>query len=328
MKENSKQPQKTIDLPAPPSSWMELTENQLREVHRLMKSCASVPDFKLQVLMILNRLRMSSRGFEEDEEKGGGLRYLFRRIGWWNRWFGPLIGLSSWEVCFWADRYLKFLDEPMQLLALPFEHIRIGLHRYKAPDPQMVNLTYEQYGNAQRYLVAYWDARRSLAESDHTPLRQQLNLMREAEQSRAGFLAHLFTPPSLRLLDQRHQATRFSPQRVYHYDADRAERLIPRFRRLCRRDPILFDMCSQFFQSCQLRYKEDFPFLFKEYGGGDDRSALVMEIDTVNAVQKYAGYTTQQEVYDSNSVFIFGFLNNMAHEAKQIEEMNAKMKMK
>ena len=51
-------------------------------------------------------------------------------------------------------------------------------------------------------------------------------------------------------------------------------------------------------------------------------------IGTINAVQKYAGFNSPQTVYDQNSVFIFKFLDSMAEEAKQIEDMNRKMKTK
>lgn len=319
----------TLDLPAPPSGWMELSHEQLRAVHRLMHSARSVADLKLRVFLMLCGLRAFKRGYhdvEPGEGKGGGVVYHFRRSGWWNRLFGGVAAMASWEVCFWIDRYMGFLDEPLKLLRLPFEYVRIGFRKYKAPDAQMVNLTYEQYGNAQRYLIGCWDAKRALTEDQEMKASERGKLFKEMMRCRAGFLAHLFTPPSLRLLDQRHQSTRFSPQAVYHYDADRAERLIPKFMQADAKDDTLFDICCQFFQSCQIRYKEDFPFLFKDYDGGSDRSALVMEIDTVNAVQKYAGYTSQQEVYDSNSVFIFGFLNNMAHEAKELEKLNQKTK--
>lgn len=324
---SSKSVHRCVDLPAPPSDWNSLSYPQLLCIHRLMKKSYSIPDMKLRVLMMLCGLTTFKRGFH-DEEEGGGVSYHFRRTGWWHRLFGPVFSMASWEVCYWIDRYLGFLDEPLRLLSLPFRHVRVGWRKYKAPDAQMVNLTYEQYGNAQRYLIGCWEAKRILAENEELKESERIKLYEEVMRCRAGFLSHLFTPPSFRLLDQRHQATRFSPQVVYHYDAERAEHMIPRFMRMDRKDDTLFDICSQFFQSCQARYKEDFPFLFKEYGGSEDRSALVMEVDTVNAVLKYAGYTSQQEVYDSNSVFIFGFLNNMAHEAKQIEEMNAKMKHK
>ncbi len=321
MKRNS------IDLPAPPSSWDALSARQLRAVHHIMRSARSVADLKLRVLLMLCGLRAFKRGYhdvEPGEGKGGGVVYHFRLGGWWGRVTGRVVSMASWEICFWIDRYMSFLDEPMKLLSLPFDYVRIGGRKYKAPDAQMVNLTYEQYGNAQRYLIACWDSSRALAEEKGMKRSERGKLYEELMRCRAGFLAHLFTPPSFRLLDQRHQATRISPQVVYHYDAERAERLIPKFMRMDVKDDTLFDICCQFFQSCQLRYKEDFPHLFKEYGGSDDRSALVMEVDTVNAVQKYAGYTSQQEVYDSNSVFIFGFLNSMAHEAKELEKLKTK----
>lgn len=323
MKKNLPQ-RRTLNLPAPPQGWNELTERQLLSIHKLLSSGISEVEYKLSVFLMLMGLKILKRAEKKDD---GSFRYLFRRKGvraWLKR---EQLGMESWEVSYWIDKYLKFLDEPFQLLKLPFEYIRRKGRKYKAPDPLMTNLTYEQYGNAQRYLVSYWELSRmidSLRKNGATG-----EAIRQAEmqalESRAGFLAHMYVPASLRLLDQRHQGTRFSPRWVYNYDSDEAERQIKRFRTAPR---WMFDVTYQLFQSSQQSYKKDFKFLFKEYEDGEGKSALVMEIDTINAVQKYAGYSNQQEVYDTNSVFIFGILNNMAHEAKEIEDMNAKMKLR
>ena len=50
------------------------------------------------------------------------------------------------------------------------------------------------------------------------------------------------------------------------------------------------------------------------------------EVDTINAVMKYQGYTDPQQVYDANLPIVFGTLNTMTKEAKEIEKMNQKLK--
>lgn len=314
-----------VNFPAPPSRWDDLTEKQLRTVHELMESGLTMTEYKLRVFLLLMGLEIVKRADKKDD---GSFVYHFRRSGWLHRFDRKHFGMEAWEVDYWMEKYLKFLDEPFHLTQLPFTHVRIGATRYKAPDPLMVNLTYEQYGNAQRCLIAYWEASR-MAESlkkNGASLEAVRRVEDDALQARAGFLAHLYTAPGWQLLDQRNQMTRIRLKRVYNYCSVTAEERVEAFKAAPK---WLFAATYQLFQSCQAIYKRDFPFLFKEYSDtADGKSALVMEVGTINAVQKYAGFTDPQSVYDQNSVFIFKFLDSMAEEAKQIEDMNRKMKMK
>lgn len=316
---------KRIDLPAPPSNWNDLSAEQLRGVHRLMNSGLTVTEYKLRVFLLLMGLKVLKRADKKDD---GSFVYKFRRKGWKYLFRGEELSMEAWEVDYWINRFLGFLDKPFDLLVLPFDHWTLRGRRYKAPDPQMVNLTYEQYSNAQRYLVDYWEAGK-VAESllkNGATRRAVRHARRQALEARAGFLAHLYTAPRTRLLDQSHQMTRVSMNRVYVYSSEEAERNKKHFHGAPQ---YLFDVTYQLFQSSQQHYKEDFPFLFKEYQDGSGKSALVMEVETINAVMKYAGgYSDQQAVYDSNAVFIFGFLNSMAHEADEIEKMNRSVKRK
>ena len=197
-----------------------------------------------------------------------------------------------------------------------------------APQMLMANVTYEQYSNMQKYLMSYWELSK-IAESmlknggtRHAVKQIQKNIL----DARAGFLSHAYIGRSLRLLDQSHDMTRLSPQWVYTYDSDSAERNKKYFKPA---PDYLFDITYQHFQSCQSFYKREYKFLFKEYQDEQDKSAFIMEAETINAVMKYAGgYNKQQEVYDSNTVFIFGFLNSMAHEADEIDKMNKKISKK
>lgn len=324
MEKKAIQKRKAVNFPAPPSDWNMLSEQQLRTIHELMESGIGVSEYKLKVFLMLMGLRIVKRA---DKKEDGSFVYHFRRTGWKSRFSREEFGMEAWEVDYWIEKYLKFLDEPFRLIQLPFWYVRIGMTRYKAPDPLMVNLTYEQYGNAQRCLIAYWETSRmveSLKKNGAT-LEAVKHAQEEALQARAGFLAHMYVEPGWQLLDQRNQMTRISIKRVYNYCSVAAEERVEDFKSA---PSWLFAVTYQLFQSCQAQYKKDFPFLFKEYSDTDGKSALVMEVGTINAVQKYAGFTNAQSVYDQNSMFIFKFLDSMAEEAKQIEEMNRKMKMK
>jgi hypothetical protein len=75
-------------------------------------------------------------------------------------------------------------------------------------------------------------------------------------------------------------------------------------------------------------YPSVFPLLF---GGGKSdplHTALTGETDTINAVMKYQGYSSPEQVYNTELPIILGTLNTMSKEAKEIEKMNAKIKRK
>lgn len=313
----------TENFPAPPSDWTSLTKDQLTYIHHLLEKGISLPEYKLRIFLYLMGLRIVKRA---DKKEDGSFIYHFKKRGWSSYFSRKEYGMEAWEVDYWIEQYLKFLDEPFHLWQLPFEYIKVGRIYYKAPEAMMVNLTYEQYGNAQRCLIAYWETSKMVEslKKNGTTRAAVRHAQDEALRARAGFMAHLYTAPSLRLLDQRGQMTRVSLDKVYTYCSVEAEKHIKRF---MRAPSWLFAVSYQLFQTCQALYKKDFPFLFKEYKDNEDKSALVMEIGTINAVQKYAGFTDPQSVYDQNSMFIFKFLDSMAEEAKQIEDMNRKMKL-
>lgn len=317
--------QKSIDLPAPPKDWPELNKHQLFEIHRLLNSGLTLPEYKLKVFLMLMDLKVLKRAEKKDD---GSFIYKFRRKGlraWLRR---EELSMEAWEVDHWIEKFLGFLNEPFTMPSLPFEHIRVRGRKFMAPQILMANITYEQYGNMQKYLMSYWQLSK-VAESmlkNGATRKAVKQMQKQVLDARAGFLSHAYIGRTFRLLDQSHEMTRLRPTWVYAYDSEAAERC----KRLFIPAPdYLFDITYQHFQSCQSFYKREYKFLFKEYQDESDKSAFIMEAETINAVMKYAGgYNRQQEVYDSNTVFIFGFLNSMAHEADEIDKMNKKIKAK
>ena len=318
----SDQKKKSVNLEEPLSSWEALNGRQLKAIYRMLTRGYSMTEFKLRVFLLLTGLRIRKRAQREED---GTFTYFFRRKGWIARIRNERLRMVSWELSYWIDKYMKFLDTPVHIVQLPFAYKWVAGRRYKAPEYRMTDVTYEQYGNAQRYLAAYWDCQ-ALCESmlKNGASRKAIHRARSQElDARAGFLAHLYISPSFQLTDSRHHGTRLSLQRVYHYDSERAERNKRRFRMASK---YLFDLTVWYFQSCLQEYSEDFPHLFKSHGGPDGKNAIVMEVGTVNAVQKYAGYTVQQDVYDTNAIFVFDILNSMQHEAEEIDKLNRKTK--
>ena len=91
----------------------------------------------------------------------------------------------------------------------------------------------------------------------------------------------------------------------------------------------LFPILYQLFQSSLLQYQTMFPHVFSSSGGkGSADNPIVSELGTLNAVMKYQGYTTQQEVYDTNALFVFKIIDSMTREAKEMEKASKRASRK
>lgn len=312
---------KTINLPEPPSSWDELSDEQMRSVFKLQqKKNISVAEYKLKVFLHLMGLKVLKRADKKDD---GSFVYHFRRKG-----LRPLLrreelSMEAWEADYWIKQYLEFLDHPNTLLRLPFETWERRGKRFKAPGMLMLDVTYEQYSNAQNYLTAYVQ-QTQLMESmlnNGSTLSAVKRIQEDIINARAGFLSHLLVAPQWQLTESDAHSTRLNLHRTYRYSNSKAER----YKRSFRTAPdYLFWVMVQFFYGCMNHFHEELPDLFKDGGKDDDRTMWMMEVDTINAIQKYQGYSVQQDVYDSEAVFVFGILNNMIQEAKEIEKINKK----
>lgn len=323
---------KSIKLPPLPSAWNRLTAREMEKVHALemkrMKD-ASVMGveharhiFRLNCFMLFLGLKAVRLTVEDGS---GETVYLFRRKG-------PLhlferIPMRAWQIQQWIESGLGFLDDPYRRTVCPYTFIRLYGRRFKAPSDLMTSLTHQQYTVAQNMLTVYWQAE-GVADTlvktggSRHALREQLRRMRDAQ---CRFLSTLFTPSSLEVEVRAESSVRRVRRRVWAFDMAQVEGNAWRFRRVARR---MFPVMLQFFQSVQRHYSRIFPDLFTSAGGGRNRDYLLMEVETMNAVMKYAGFTGYQDIYDSNAVFILGVLNSMSKEAKDIKMMNEKMRRK
>ena len=146
----------------------------------------------------------------------------------------------------------------------------------------------------------------------------------------AQFLAYILVPEQQ---DGAPLADRFGCRHKYRYDADRAEQTVVFWRSLLDGPDapanVLYALCFQTYQTALHYYEKVFPLLFHGSGKEDPlHDALTGEVDTINCVMKYQGYTDPQQVYDANLPIILSVLNTMTKEAKEIEKMNAKIKRK
>lgn len=312
---------KTINLPEPPSSWDDLNDKQMRFVFNLQKKGnISMAAYKLKTFLHLMDLKVLKRAEKKDD---GSFIYHFRRKGLITFLRREVLSMEAWEADYWIRQYLGFLEHPNTLLRLPFETWKRKGKHYKAPSMLMLDVTYEQYSNAQNYLTAYTQ-QTQLMESllnNGSTLASVKYIQQEIINARAGFLSHLLVAPQWQLTESDVHSTRLNLHRTYRYSNSKAERNKRNFRTA---PDYLFWVMVQFFYGCMNHFHEELPDLFKEGGKDDGRAMWMMEVDTINAIQKYQGYNAQQDVYDSEAVFIFGILNNMIQEAKEIEKINKK----
>lgn len=322
---------KRIDLDFP-HSWDELTGKQMEVIYQMKQQTAErvtgskdpeklVNEFKLRVFLYLANLKVRKRAYKKDD---GTFIYVVRRKGW--RHLFEEIPMESWQVAQWITDLLSFLEEPTGRLEAPYDYFRIGLKQWKAPDTQLTSLTFEQYNHAQQYLMAYWDTRQAAEEmlKDGGTRKGVKHLFKESEQYKAMFLATLILPP-VRQTEHVDENGTYKVNRVaYIYHSSYGEKNWKKF--TGKRWSYVFEVMVQFMQSCLEEYRNKFPDLFTTHKGGEDKDFIVIEADKMNAIKKHGGFPNYQDIYNSNAFFIFGELNNMCQEAKQIEEMNRKIK--
>ena len=210
----------------------------------------------------------------------------------------------------------------------PDSRLWLGRH-FALPQVACMNISWQQYRALQNIVPGIFDSEAS-------------DIQRVELQSQ--FLAHMLVPRSLSLLNNSNNTIKVMPHYEYVYNADRAEALVGYWRRAFRKENarigrrysnicqygvnVLFHICFQAFQTALVYYNNIYPDLFSHKQGGAYRDALAGEASTINSIMKYASYTDQQSVYDSNLPFVLDILNTMVKEAKEIEKMNAKIKRK
>lgn len=197
-------------------------------------------------------------------------------------------------------------------MVLTEEAVEVAGVTFALPQGACSNITWHQYRSLQAIAPQLW---------------QDGLTDEQARSLQAQFLAYILVPAPATA----DTGDRFHTKPSFRYDAERAEASVAFWEeQLNGADaPALFHICFQVWQTAVANfYPSVFPLLF---GGGKSdplHTALTGETDTINAVMKYQGYSSPEQVYNTELPIILGTLNTMSKEAKEIEKMNAKIKRK
>lgn len=218
-------------------------------------------------------------------------------------------------------------------MELPEETVTIDGITFALPQVGCSNLTWHQYRSLQAIAAQLFQE----GVSDELALQLQ-----------AQFMAYILVPgnrrevPSAKIqvpngkpgtweMKPENSNDPFAPEYDFKYVAERAEQTFQFWQRQLEHGTPLFHICFQVWQTAVVNYYPTvFPLLFGGSGRSSDplHTALTGEVGTINAVMKYQGYSSPQEIYDTNLPIILGVLNNMTKEAREIEKMNSKIKRK
>jgi hypothetical protein len=197
-------------------------------------------------------------------------------------------------------------------MVLQEETVEVAGVTFALPQGACSNITWHQYRSLQAIAPQLWQD--GLTDD-------------EARSLHAQFLAYILVPAP----PTEETSDRFHTKPSFRYDAERAEASVQFWNSQLStlNSQLLFHICFQVWQTAVANfYPSVFPLLF---GGGKSdplHTALTGETDTINAVMKYQGYSSPEQVYNTELPIILGTLNTMSKEAKEIEKMNAKIKRK
>jgi len=324
-----------MSLPQLPSSWSELSWKQLVDIWNIIEHHADHTARGITVYSYLTgaKIQYVDRYLTPDLNPNAlcitynGTTSLVTAADFYLYLFGVPVKTENKsqaeELQLPTSGVLSWLDEPYTLVQLPQEYYKLGRHKLKLPEPLFTSLTYQQYGNMQKILQAYWNLAKQLTAPvpDASPSG---DLLREMAKLRAQFMSHALCSRTLRIIKRDADSMSISPKFVYTYSVERAEKNIHLF---YKAPNYLFNILQQYFSSCLEYYRKEMPELFSRSGQISSKSPLLAEIDTVNAIMKWkSAYPTQQDVYDANAIFIFGDLKDMTKEAREIERANARIK--
>ena len=192
-------------------------------------------------------------------------------------------------------------------MVLTEETVEVAGVTFALPQGACSNITWHQYRSLQAIAPQLWQD--GLTDDETRSLRAQ-------------FLAYILVPAPATA----DTGDRFHTKPSFRYDAERAEASVAFWENQLRgKDaPVLFHICFQVWQTAVANfYPSVFPLLF---GGGKSdplHTALTGETDTINAVMKYQGYSSPEQVYNTELPIILGTLNTMSKEAKEIEKIKS-----
>ena len=326
-----------------PQAWSELTWQQLCDLWTVkMRYGGNADVSRAAALLVLLGLDVPSQAPTTDAATGEAVYKVFGRDGsiyhitprelsqlalgalrWFDFPYGdpgePAVKDDKGKVIKEARAAVRgYVGKLDDALSLPIETIKVGCRHFALPQVACNNITWQQYRELQALAPQLF--------AEGTSEEDALELQ-------ARFLAHALVPRSLALLETTGGTIRIRPHFGYSYNPLRGEAMVvfwkKRLKEQSSQNATLFHIVFQTYQTALSYYAAAYPLLFNDDGRKTKvHDALSGEVSTINTVMKYAGYSEQQQVYDSNLPFVLDILNTMAKEAKEIEKMNAKIKKK
>ena len=200
----------------------------------------------------------------------------------------------------------KHTDEQLRQQIL---HSSLFTLHFALPERACTNVTWHQYRALQSITQQLFQE--GIADDAATELQAQ-------------FLAYILLPeqPAQTATD------RFARRHTFRYDADRAEQTVPFWRSLLTGPDtpaaVLYALCFQTYHTALRYYEKVFPLLYQSSGKTDPlHDALTGEVDTINCVMKYQGYSSPEQVYNTELPIVLSVLNTITKEAKEIEKIKS-----
>ena len=358
---------RTINLPQPPSSWMALSKEQLIHIQSIPSDMPEI-QYKMIVFLYLAGMELCKKSYfpepnssdcvdaplpDKDaplKEREERLDAMIARLDWMedimNGTADMTIVLRNLKAVGTEDEYLqidslrffdvvrhctKFLDEPFGLLDNKLGIVTVGEHKYKCPDPLIMNLTYEQYQNASFAISAYLEAAKQLKDCKLNSPKAKA-IVEQYKDAQARFLSQVLTlmkPQSFE--DEVVSPVLHSSKKVKRtylapsYVAAEAAQFVDEMRKA---PEWLFPILFQQFQSSLMEYKKKFPKVFTDKKNGTASDPLLATAGTLNTLMKEQGYYDQQAVLNANAIFNLKILDDLTRRAEEIEKMNKELKIK
>lgn len=233
--------------------------------------------------------------------------------------------LRDWELLSFVDGQMKWMDSFTDLLIFPyprygwpiitlrwvFNYLPLPwLHVVRGPAELLQDFSWHDYRMCQQWLDLYVETNSYVASLQGE--QPTADILQQLKQSREQFLTALFRSRSYLdiVLD-----TLFDRQRP--------------LRRLRRMPDVRFQLCLIFWQSMMHYYKGKFPRCFKEGGGRSQRDQTPLDLYTRSTatLQKYIK-KTEAEINAQPFYVILQHLEDMAHEAEEMERISRRNKSK
>jgi len=349
---------KTVNRNNAVTHYRQLTKEQLIHLFNI-KSDESEIEYLIQVFLYLNGLKIDGAVQSAADTLNGEVRELselkevnelremgeamdvvddllhYRKVGLRNA-DGNLFLCDVEHLIVAARAGTEWLQKDHTLVALPFDRLRIGKHWYKMPDALMINTTYQQYSNAQGYMMRYWNELSKLSvemsatdeksttveglkgqpsEALSTPQPLNPSTLQRINDARAGFLASMLCPYRW-VVKKRWPFIFKEPMWSSDAEAEMIEDMksAPEW---------LFEVVYKQWQDNINQFRRKFPELFHEVKTESKKhDAFVAELGIINLVISEGGYPNAAAVYEENVVFVLKLLNDKQKEYKEMEKVN------